>query len=341
MLIEINAITDLGELKRILEADEKIEIKYFDKNFHAKIYVFDNSVLLGSANLTYQGLTEKQEAVIKLCHEESPDVIQEIRDLFDEFWEAAGELTKDKLVEIEKEHKELSRLTKDVCEARNNFKSKRKPIDAGARASKRKRFKRRKYKPDIAPPRSNGIDRKELRKACEMVFGTSRSMTSGKDRPVNPPMRCIEGLNLYFATIQCKTDPYRVFFLPESWIKPMGRTWLECKWNTGFFWQPLIADFNFSAKMDKMTLFGQLETQRGSDRRMIVNRIEEAAKQNSLQNRIEFGTGSHTDSKQSAFFIDNICDLNGKYDAKSLAQFMRKAIKDFKPAIEVIGESLR
>ena len=94
-----------------------------------------------------------------------------------------------------------------------------------------------------------------------------------------PIVQNIEGVNLYFNTIQYSEAAYRVFFLPESWIDPIykdGRTWPECKWK-GFFGQPLMAELFFYVDRDKITHFGQLITKPGSDRIKIVERINQAA----------------------------------------------------------------
>ena len=176
-------------------------------------------------------------------------------------------------------------------------------------------------------------NREEFGKACGMVFGEKRG---------NPPtIQNIEGLNLYFNTIQYSKGAYRVFFLPESWANAMHKDkkeWPGCKWS-GFFRQPLMAEFYFYDDRDKMTLFGQLYMEPGADRREIVERIEQAAEQ-LHEGKIEFSSRAHPDSMQSAFFKNNIYELNGKYDAESLATIMKQAIREFKPAIDAIGNSL-
>ena len=329
LLVELNAITSPKELRKLVGVSN-IEIKYFIDRFHAKIYVFDNFALLGSANLTSKGLKENREAVIKLCREEDSDATQEIYKLFHELWEAGAEFDEKRLVEFEREHKELSRLREESRKARSKLASVFGPIA-----------------PVPIPPIIDGITENELKKACEEVFGTSRSMTSGKDKLKKPPMQCVEELNLYFATIQHSIDAYRVFFLPESWIDPVfkdGRTWPECKWK-GFLGQPLMADFFFYVDKDKVRLFGQLITTPGDDRRKIAERINKAAEQIArkdpeLINIIKFGPKSHPDSRRSGFLQKGTYQLNGKYDAKSLAKVMRQAISDFKPFIDEIGKWL-
>ena len=340
LLIEINGITDLEELSKILKTDEEIEIRYFNRGFHAKIYIFDDTVLLGSANLTCQGLTKNREAAIKLCQNESPDAFQEIFDLFAELWGAAGKLTKEKLILIEKEHKELSRQTQKSRTARKNFESKFDPIDAVEQTSERKRFKRRKYNPDKST-KSKGIDEMELNNACEMVFGTSDNMVSGINRPNPPPVQTIDGLDVHFGRFFHRSNPYKVFFLPESWVNPLGKTWANCHWLSGFFSQPLMADFCFNVEKDKMTLFGQLKTTPGDGRNKLITCINDAAKRISPPDRIQFNEKRFDPTNpQSAFFIGNEYKLYEKYDADSLARVMREALKDYTPSIEAIGESL-
>ena len=175
--------------------------------------------------------------------------------------------------------------------------------------------------------------KEEFKRACRMVFGDKKSY--------EPTSKEIERVDLYFNTIQYSKDAYRVFFLPESWADAMRKDkkkWPGCKWS-GFFRQPLMLEFYFYADRDKMTLFGQLYMEPGAERREIVERIEQAAEQ-LHEGKIEFSSRAHPDSMQSAFFKNNIYELNGKYDAESLAKIMKQAIREFKSAIDAIGDSL-
>ena len=123
LLIELNAITRPNELRKLIDKDE-IKVKYFTSGFHAKIYVFDKKVvLLGSANLTRNGLAKNREAVIKLDREEDSDAIEEVIALFDELWESGTELDTDKLDEFEEGYKELRRLKDAARKARETFES--------------------------------------------------------------------------------------------------------------------------------------------------------------------------------------------------------------------------
>lgn len=69
-------------------------VRYFTSRFHAKIYVFDEAALIGSANLTDGGLYANREATLLV---DDSDGLDELRRLFVELWEEAAALTPDKL----------------------------------------------------------------------------------------------------------------------------------------------------------------------------------------------------------------------------------------------------
>ena len=73
-----------------------IEVRY-STTFHAKIYIFDNVALLGSANLTHNGLHANREAVIRLDRKIDKKAIEEMRALFDELWSCGTDLTTSEL----------------------------------------------------------------------------------------------------------------------------------------------------------------------------------------------------------------------------------------------------
>ena len=327
LLIELNGITSLDELRRILGRDG-IKIKYFTKNFHAKIYIFDNITLLGSANLTRKGLTKNREAVIQLCREENSDAVQEVGKLFDELWNLGKDLTEEKLVHFEKEHEKLSRLIEESRIARKKFESEFEPVDASVPSSNGK------------PPILNGIDKKaEFHKACDMVFGKVMPKPKGNEKP---PLQSIYGLNLYFNVRRNSRDVYRAYFLPESWANAMhkdGITWPDGCDFSGFFKQPLMADLFFDVRTGKARLFGRLVLPASPVRLKIVACIKETAENYNLEDKIKFDPKYHDGRSRSAFFIDNRYKLD-RYDAESLTKIMKEAIEKFTPAINAIGESL-
>ena len=112
LLIGLNEITSPKAL-RICQS-KGISIRYFTRRFHAKIYVFDNFALVGSANLTGDGLRANREAVIKLDRDaDTKTAFGEARALFDELWESGRVLTSQVLDDFERTYKTLPRRTFD------------------------------------------------------------------------------------------------------------------------------------------------------------------------------------------------------------------------------------
>lgn len=92
LLIGLNSATDPAAVKAVLDAPN-IAVRYLTRRFHAKIYVFDQIAIVGSSNLTDGGLFSNREAAILLHQVDDPDVVDEVRSLFAELWEAADVLT--------------------------------------------------------------------------------------------------------------------------------------------------------------------------------------------------------------------------------------------------------
>lgn len=92
LLVGLNVSTDPAALGQVLRTPNTA-IRYLTHRFHAKIYLFDDTALLGSANLTKNGFMANREAVICLDRPEDFESIEEIRALFLELWESAAVLT--------------------------------------------------------------------------------------------------------------------------------------------------------------------------------------------------------------------------------------------------------
>ena len=92
LLVGLNGATQPAALAAVLRAPN-VAVRYLTHRFHAKIYLFDDAALLGSANLTDGGLQSNREAVICLDQAEDFEAIEEIRALFLELWESAPVLT--------------------------------------------------------------------------------------------------------------------------------------------------------------------------------------------------------------------------------------------------------
>lgn len=96
LLVGLNAATSPDALRQVHNVSG-IAVRYLTSRFHAKIFVFGETALLGSSNFTDGGLKSNREAVICLDRPEDADAIEEIRALFAELWEAGQVVTKDKL----------------------------------------------------------------------------------------------------------------------------------------------------------------------------------------------------------------------------------------------------
>jgi hypothetical protein len=92
LLVGLNGATQPAALAAVLRAPN-VAVRYLTYRFHAKIYLFDDAALLGSANLTDGGLQSNREAVICLDQAEDFEAIEEVRALFLELWESAPVLT--------------------------------------------------------------------------------------------------------------------------------------------------------------------------------------------------------------------------------------------------------
>jgi len=113
LLIGLNGATSPQALRK-LHNMPGITIRYLTSRFHAKIYIFDQAVLLGSSNLTDGGLVSNREAVIRLDRDDDAETVNDVRALFFELWEAGHVLTSDKLDMFEDAYKEIQRRTHDV-----------------------------------------------------------------------------------------------------------------------------------------------------------------------------------------------------------------------------------
>ena len=96
LLVGLNSATS-PEALRELHGKTGVEIRYFTDRFHAKIYLFDDSAMLGSSNLTDGGFWSNREAVIVLDRPEDADAVEEVRVLFAGLWDAGHVLTDAKL----------------------------------------------------------------------------------------------------------------------------------------------------------------------------------------------------------------------------------------------------
>ncbi|MFT9459519.1 MAG: phospholipase D family protein [Acetobacter orientalis] len=120
LLIGLNEATSPKSLSEIFN-NANIAIRYLTTRFHAKIFIFDNSALLGSSNLTDGGLISNREAVICLDQPQDYETVEEIRSLFHELWDCAEVLTQEKLNAFANAHgniqKEYAFIQKSIEDA--------------------------------------------------------------------------------------------------------------------------------------------------------------------------------------------------------------------------------
>lgn len=92
LLIGLNSATHPEALGKIF-GHPRATVRYFTGRFHAKIYVFDDAAMLGSANLTQAGFGGNREAVASFDNGIDGEVVDDVRRLFSELWESADVLT--------------------------------------------------------------------------------------------------------------------------------------------------------------------------------------------------------------------------------------------------------
>ncbi len=100
LLIGLNPATNPNAIRKVF-GHANVKVRYFTNFFHAKIFVFDETSLLGSSNLTGGGMMKNREAVVYLNTEDHGDEIDEVRALFSELWDAAAILTPSALDDFE------------------------------------------------------------------------------------------------------------------------------------------------------------------------------------------------------------------------------------------------
>jgi phosphatidylserine/phosphatidylglycerophosphate/cardiolipin synthase-like enzyme len=103
LLVGLNAATSPQALRQVHEV-VGLAVRYLTSRFHAKIFIFNDTALLGSSNLTDGGFYANREAVICLDQADDIDAIEDIRALFLELWEAGQVLTREKLDQFAKAH---------------------------------------------------------------------------------------------------------------------------------------------------------------------------------------------------------------------------------------------
>jgi phosphatidylserine/phosphatidylglycerophosphate/cardiolipin synthase-like enzyme len=110
LLVGLNPSTSPQALSAV-HGRANCTVRYFTRRFHAKIYLFDNEALVGSSNLTENGLQFNREAMISIDQVEELD---ELRALFKELWDSAETLADEKLKSFAATYSQIKRPVPDL-----------------------------------------------------------------------------------------------------------------------------------------------------------------------------------------------------------------------------------
>lgn len=138
LLVGLNTVTSAKALREVSKLSN-ISVRYLTHRFHAKIYVFEESALIGSANLTDGGLLANREAVVALSQENDAEALEEVRALFVELWDSACVLTTEVLLALEKARSELSSEALNADSKIESAVGRAEPTNIGVGSSKRSR----------------------------------------------------------------------------------------------------------------------------------------------------------------------------------------------------------
>ena len=112
LIVGLNTATSPQALSEIVGIPN-LAVRYLTHRFHAKIFIFDDTALVGSSNLTDGGLVSNREAMICLDQLEDTDTVEELQALFLELWNSAQVLTDEKLEAFKQAHRETRRKEPD------------------------------------------------------------------------------------------------------------------------------------------------------------------------------------------------------------------------------------
>lgn len=112
LIVGLNAATSPQALSQVIGIPN-LAVRYLTHRFHAKIFIFDDTALVGSSNLTDGGLLSNREATICLDQPEDTDTIEELQALFLELWNSAQVLTDEKLQSFKTAHAATRRKEPD------------------------------------------------------------------------------------------------------------------------------------------------------------------------------------------------------------------------------------
>jgi hypothetical protein len=96
LLVGLNTSTSPHALKELFGVPN-ITVRYLTRRFHAKIYIFDDEVLVGSSNLTEGGLVQNIEAMVRLTLQTDLQRIEDLKSVFNNLWRSAEALSENTL----------------------------------------------------------------------------------------------------------------------------------------------------------------------------------------------------------------------------------------------------
>lgn len=97
LLVGLNPSTSPEALGQVFNVPN-IALRYLTGRFHAKLFIFDDEVLVGSSNLTEGGLFRNREAMVRLNSVADLERIEDLKALFADLWEAAEALSENTLI---------------------------------------------------------------------------------------------------------------------------------------------------------------------------------------------------------------------------------------------------
>lgn len=112
LLVRLCSIT-VPVVLRMALADPRVRVRYYtDRHFHAKLYIIDDTALVGSANLTEAGLMTNREVSVVLRRGQE-NGFDDLGSLFDLLWSNAITLTPEILTQYEIAFRQIGNPSED------------------------------------------------------------------------------------------------------------------------------------------------------------------------------------------------------------------------------------
>lgn len=108
LIVRLSEATSPEAIEKIIDL-ENVQIRFFnDHYFHSKFYITPTDCMLGSANMTKNGLCANSEVNIAFDKEIDYEIYDELKNIFYIYWENASVFTSEKLKEYKKYFKNTS-----------------------------------------------------------------------------------------------------------------------------------------------------------------------------------------------------------------------------------------